>query len=217
MTARAGYPLGPAADPVRPALRAAIDRCWDEISRPGTWWPAPARGAIAQVARGAGRGGGAPPVAEVLPAAAVDAATRIAAAPAQTTEAWVRASCDALGEPRYVELVGVVARVVAVDTFARLLGRDLTPLPDPRPGEPTHEPPPDGLRRNHTWVSMAVPVPPFVLGAVPAATAAVNDLTDQLYMPPERMGDSDWRRGGLHRTQIELVAATVSHENECFY
>lgn len=56
---------------------------------------------------------------------------------------------------------------------------------------------------------MVTPSPPYVLGAVPAAMTVMNDLTDQLYMPPEEMDDPDWRRGDLHRTQIELVAATV--------
>lgn len=151
-----------------------------------------------------------------LPAAAVAAARRVAASSAETDEAWVRAVCEALGEPHYLELVGVVARVIAVDTFARLLGRDIAVLPEPQPGEPTREAPPQGMRRNHTWVAMAMPVPPFVLGQVPAAMAAMNDLT-KLYMPPEEIGRPDWRRGDLHRTQIELVAASASYVNQCFY
>jgi hypothetical protein len=204
-----------AGDPVRPELTAAIDRCWDELSRPGTWWDAAGRRAIAEVARAA-IGGGVPP-AVLLPAAAAEAATRIAATPAEVDEAWVHAVCEAIGETRYVELVGIVARVVAVDTFQRLLGLDVRPLSEPQPGQPTREAPPTGARRNHTWVSMVTPVPPYVLGAVPAAMTAMNDLTDQLYMPPDEMGDPDWRRGDLHRTQIELVAATVSLVNECFY
>ncbi|MBW3613874.1 MAG: hypothetical protein KY439_01000 [Actinobacteria bacterium] len=124
---------------------------------------------------------------------------------------------EELGELRYIELVGIVARVVAVDTFTRLLGRDLLPLPESVPGGATHDAPPANLRRNRTWVSMAMPVPPSVLGAVPAAMAAMNDLCDHLYMPPAEMGDPDWQRRRLHRTQMELVAATVSHQNQCFY
>lgn len=61
-----------------------------------------------------------------------------------------------------------------------------------------------------------MPVPPYVLGAVPSAMAAMNDLCGQLYMPPEEMGEPDWQRNALHRTKMELVAATVSHENQCF-
>lgn len=206
----------PGLDPVRPELVAAIDRCWDEVGRPGTWWDAEGKIGIAEVARAARDGVDQPGIGRLHPGAA-DAARRIAATPAAITEPWVRDVCDALGETRYVELVGVVARVVAVDTFAQLLGQESMTLPDPADGEPTREPPPDGIRKNHTWVSMAMPVPPFVLGAVPAAMAAMNDLSETLYMSMDEMADPDWARGNLHRTQVELVAAAVSHENECFY
>lgn len=205
----------PGHDPVRPELVAAIDRCWDELARPGTWWDAAAKAEIVVVARGARSGDRASECG--LPGAARDIAALLAAAPAVTSETLVRAACDAIGEPHYVELVGVVARVVAVDTFLACLGHEPLAAPAPVAGEPTRTPPPDGIRRNHTWVAMAMPVPPFVLGAVPDAMAAMNDLSEPLYMPMSDMGDPDWRRGDLHRTQVELVAATVSHENECFY
>lgn len=202
------------SDPVRPELVAAFERAWGEISAPGTWWTG-RRVAIAQVARDARTGSPAP--ADGLPEGAVEAAQRVAADPAHTTEAWVTGTCAAIGELRYIELVSVVTRVVAIDTFHRLAGHPLPPLPRPLAGEPTRAGAPDGLLRNHTWVAMAMPVPPFVLGAVPAAMEAMLDLTDLLYMPMDEMSDPDWRRGDLHRTQVELVAATMSHANQCFY
>lgn len=204
------------SDPVRPELVGAIDRCWDELANPGTWWDAPGKLAISDVARAA-RVGDDQSTDRGLHPAAADAARRIAATPASITESWVGDVCDAIGETHYVELIGVVARVVAVDTFLQLLGHEQLPLAEPNDGEPTREPPPDGIRKNHTWVAMAMPVPPFVLGGVPAAMAAMNDLSEPLYMPMDQMGDPDWSRGELHRTQVELVAAAVSHENQCFY
>ena len=45
----------------------------------------------------------------------------------------------AVGEPRYVEPVGIVARVVAVDTFCRLLGLEPPPPPASTPGDPSYE------------------------------------------------------------------------------
>lgn len=45
----------------------------------------------------------------------------------------------------------------------------------------------------------------------------MNDLAETMYLTMPQMGEPDFRRGDLHRTQIELVAATVSHANECFY
>ncbi|MFN2504503.1 MAG: hypothetical protein ABR540_09790, partial [Acidimicrobiales bacterium] len=184
-------------DPVRPEILAAFARAWAEIARPGTWWDGLSRLAIAGAARAARSGD----VIErgSLPQTAVEAASLVAARPAAPSEAWVSLICDELAELRYVELVGIVARVMAVDTFHRLAGWPLVALPEPVPGPPTGEPPPANLRRHRTWVAMAVPVPPSVLGAVPAAMRAVNELSDVLYMPPEQMADPDWRRGDLHR------------------
>ena len=202
-------------DPVRQELQAAIGGTWDELSRPGAWWDAGDRRALADAARAAFVGNPAPNAG--LPAAALEAAAVLAARPATTTEAWVAGVTDQIGELRYLELVGLVARVTAVDTFCRLLGREPEALPEPVDGAPSLDPAPEGIRRNRTWVAMAMPVPPYVLGAVPTAMAAMNDLCEQLYMPPEEMGDPDWQRNALHRTEMELVAATVSHENQCFY
>lgn len=200
---------------MRPALVRALRETWDELARPGSWWDAAERGAIARTARAAS--GGAPTADEALPTSAVDAATVIAARPATATEAEVAGITGELGEARYVELVGVVARVTAVDTFLGLLGHEPEVLPDPVDGPPSEDPVPAAARRNRTWVSMVTPVPPFVLGAVPPAMAAMNRLCEQLYMPPDEMEDPDWQRNALHRTSMELVATTVSHQNECFY
>lgn len=202
-------------DPVRPELIAALERTWAEIASPGTWWSGDERVAIAGAARQAFVGDS--PPTSVLPSPASEAAGRVAATPGTLSEAWVNDMTGALGELRYIELVGIVARVIAVDTFCRLTGRFPAELPSSRPGEPSREPPPANLRRERTWVSMAMPAPPYVLGAVPAAEAAMNDLTHRLYMDDAQMGDPDLRRGDLHRTQMELVAAAVSHTNECFY
>lgn len=135
----------PGSDPVRPELLATIGRCWDELARPGTWWDSAAKVAIVATARADRE-----PAPIDLPDAAQAAASRIAASPATTSEAWV--------EPQYVELTGVVARVTAVNTFVGLLGHEPLPHPDPLAGEPERTPPPDGIRRNHTWVSRAMAV-----------------------------------------------------------
>lgn len=201
--------------PIRCDLAEGIERTWKELSGPGAHWDAVERRSIAEVTRGAREGHSGEH--DRIPPAASAAARLISATPARTTEAWVAETTAELGEPRYVELVGVVARVTAVDTLHRLLGAELRPLPEPQAGEPTQEPVPEGARRNRTWVRMEMPSPPFVLGAVPSAMKAMVELSDLLYMPMAEMVDPDWRRGGLHRTQIELVAASTSHVNECFY
>lgn len=201
--------------PIRRDLVSALERTWAEIGRPGAHWTGPERVEILCAARAAVRGD--TTANSSLPPAAHDAVTRLAVAPATTTEAWVTEVTAAVGELRYVELVGVVARVIAVDTFCRLLEVEPPPGPEATSGEPSGEPVPETARRNRTWVRMVMPSAPLVLGAVPSAEAAVNELCDQLYMPPAEMGDPGYRRGLLDRARMELVAATVSQVNECFY
>ena len=38
-----------------------------------------------------------------------------------------------------MELIGVVSRLVAIDSFHEALGLPLTEIPDPRPGDPSGE------------------------------------------------------------------------------
>ena len=201
--------------PGRPALRQAIEDTWIELAGPGAHLDGEERVALTAAAR-ASRAG-LPIPTSTLGAADLKAVEKLTLAPATTTSEWVARICDQIGELRYIELVGVVARVTAVDTFCRLTGTDQLPLPTPLPGDPSNEAVPDGAKLNRTWVRMVKPTPPAVLGAVPSAMDAMVALTDELYMPEEAMVDPDWRRGDLHRTQVELVAASTSHVNECFY
>jgi hypothetical protein len=201
--------------PIRPGLVDALEEAWHDIARPGTRWTGAQRVDIARTARAATTDDG--PATTQLPAAASDAATLLARAPATTTEAWVTEVVAGIGEREYVELVGVVARLVAVGTFFRLLGLDPPALLDPVEGKPSDEAIPDSARRNRTWVRMVTPLAPLVLGAVPSTEAAVNALCDQLYMDPSHIGDAGFGRGALDRPRMELVAASVSQVNECFY
>ena len=201
--------------PIRPEVVDALDRALPRIAATGTWWTGAERVAIASVAREARRHGARPDT--DLPAAAVQVAEVVGRRPQDPTEAWVTEMVEALGEESYVEAVGVASRVVAVDTFRRLLGLEPEPLPEPVPGEPDRVRP-DDLRKGRTWVSMPqFAPPPLVLGAVPREVEDQNDLSDVIYMTGEEMADDDFSRRGLHRTQIETVAATTSHANECFY
>ncbi len=193
-----------------------IELTWRHLAEPGTWWTATERLAIADTARSARVGSSPPPVA--LDHVAVEAAVTIAAHPARTTRRWVEEIVSALGEEPYVELVGVVTRVVVVDTLARLLGLDLRPFPAPRPGEPSRVIPDPRPVQVRTWVAMGnVLSPPRTLSLVPDEKRRTNRLLQACYMTWASMEDPDFRRGELHRTQIELVAAAVSYANECFY
>jgi len=201
---------------VTPKLRRLFSRTWGHVAAPGTWWTGPERIAIAHLARANRRGSDDRD--PLLPAAASDAVARLAATPATTTQTQVGAVIDGIGLGRYVELVGIVSEVVAIDTVTRLLGCDLEPLPTPLDGSPSRDPVPPAVKKRSAWVAMASPpIPPNVLAAVPAAQQTMIEITEALYMTGPEMADPDITKDGLHRTQIELVATSTSLANECFY
>jgi hypothetical protein len=189
---------------------------WKEIAAPGSAWSGQDRVAMARLARSARLGideeeyGLAPEVQKTV--------RTLATAPSETSESFVDACVSTVGEPAYVELVGLVARVVAIDTFSRLVGVVPEVLPDPEPGEPVPASPTEPARKGKTWVAMTgLPIPPNVLSLVPPAQQATNLTAETLYMTGAQMDDPDTTIDGLHRTQIEVVASAVSHANNCFY
>lgn len=189
---------------------------WHGIAEPGATWSGADRTAIASRARDV-RLGSEPGPTDLAPAA-IAATDRLAGAPATTSRDWVDEVVAQLGEQAYVEIVGIVARVVAIDTFTRLLGEPPQAFLGPTSGAPEPESPPTKARKGKAWVNMAgFPVPPNVLSLVPSEQRATNLTETTLYMTGPQMEDSDITIDGLHRTQIELVATTVSHGNECFY
>ena len=138
--------------------------------------------------------------------------------PGHTTGAWVGEMVGALGELRYVEAASIASRVVAIDTFTRLMGGGLEPLPEPGTGEPSQRPSDPTPHKSRAWIAMVgFPTPPNSFSAVPEEAAAMVDITDTFYMPGFDMQFPDYGRFGLHRTQIETVAGVTSHGNECFY
>ena len=205
-----------APGPIREDIVRAFRDAWRHLAEPGTWWPAEDRHAIATVARAARSHTGSPVT--HLSEVAHDAVTLLAATPAATTRSWVAAAVEDLGEERYVELLGVTTRLVAIDTFTRLMGCQLEPLPEPIPGEPTRSPADPRPAHTKSWIPLGnVLVPPFTLSLVPEENTITNQLAWALYMTDAEMDDPDFRRGELHRTQMELVASIVSYDNECFY
>ncbi len=191
-------------------------RTWQGLAEPGATWSATDRTAIADRARTVRLGRNA--VTVDIPGAARNAVDRLAGTPATTSRDWIDATVAEIGEQAYVEIAGIVARVVAVDTFTRLMGVDPEPFSKPadRPSQP--EPPPAKARKGKAWVNMVgFPVPPNVLSLVPSEQLATNLTAETLYMTGAQMEDPDITIDGLHRTQIEVVATTLSHGNECFY
>lgn len=204
----------PAVLPVPDDVTANLRRAWDELAAPGASYTGAERVAIAAEARRA-RAGLKP--ATSLPPAAADAVRRVAAEPWSVRRGWVEQVAGAqLGYERYVEIVGIVSRVVATDTFIEALGLDLVPLPEPFDGAPTGETAPNA-RLGAGWVPMVGGTSiTQALSLVPAENAAVERYHGPMYLTFSEMDDPAITRA-LTRPQMELVAARTSAINECFY
>lgn len=208
--------IGPTLLPVPVSVAESVEREWDRLAAAGTWMSGEERVAAAMVARAAIAGSDIP--ATVLTSIAVEAAEAIAVAPGHIEVAWLdHLEASGLDRLFYGELVGVVARVVGVDSFVTGAGGSLIPLPEPRAGEPSR------LANKRAKVTDAwLPT----IGTARAATVlsanrpemlAQKDIHEGFYLAYEDIGDLSLAVDGLSRTQVELVAARTSYLNHCVY
>jgi hypothetical protein len=221
--------------PVRDDLRAAHARSCAALARPGRWLSGATRVAVAAEARAARacalcreRRGALSPNAVAgrhdavtdLPEATVEVIHRVAVDPGRLSRAFFAAAlAGGLSDGEYVELVGVVAQAVAIDSFRRALDLPPEPLPEPEGGEPSRLRP-EGIGAHGAWVPTAQDRSPWVgraLSLAPEAVAAMKDLLAAQYVPLERVPDVAFSERTLSRAQMELVAGRVSALNECFY
>jgi hypothetical protein len=235
--------------PVRDDLRAAHVRAWRDLGRPGTWWTGAERVAIAGHVRAAAgcalcrtRRDALSPytIAGIhdgpagLPDLAVDAVHRITSDPARLKRAWACEVIAAIGDAPYVELLGLVTTVVAIDSFCRAVGMPPHPLPAAVAGEPTRLRP-AAARDEGAWVpsipsgaasgseadlyaDLPGPAPNVIraLSLVPDAQRTMKDQGGVHYMTTAQMTDLTHGRA-IDRGQIELIAGRVSALRECFY
>ena len=220
---------------IRPDLAAAQAEAWRHVTSPGGSWTGFERAAMAETAllalddadpiapwESASAAGRTTPAAACLPPAVVDAVYRIARHAATLTESWYEAQLQSGLDPvAYVEMVGVVVAVAAVDGFFRAAGIERPPLPSPTPGEP-HGRHPQVESATLNWVPVAAPADRVAavvqgLSAVPAEWATVALLSGAQYIPVHEMGELGWSRGTLSRPEMELVAARLSSARECFF
>ena len=203
-------PVMDTAVPVAERLVAGIERTTRQIASGGTMWTGSQRVAIASVARSAaaGESGG---DGSVLPAPARTTAAKVAT----DAHLMAQADVDTFDDPAaYVEIVGVVARTIAIDTFAR--GVDADPIAFPIA---TDDPPSGQINPHARQRSSLVPTaggagPTTALSLVPAEDQAQEDLHGTLYLTYLEMGDPTIHKG-LSRWQLELVAARTSLINHC--
>ncbi len=236
--------------PVREDITAAQARTWEKLAQPGTWLSGAERLAIAAEARHAQdcqlcweRKDALSPEAvrgshdtlSQLSALEVEQIHRIRTDPGRLSRAWFLGLLEAgMVEDRYVETVGVIANVVAIDTFTKGLGLDPWPLPEAQPGEPTRHRP--AATRNLAWVHTLAPRDAIgtldedlyagrptaahiyqAMSLVPSAVKGFFDLVMNQYLPPRAMMDWDNEYRAINHAQIELVAGRVSALNQCVY
>jgi hypothetical protein len=199
---------------IRPDLVENLRRTWANLAGPGAVWTGAQRLAIAAEARRArdlvGPG-------HDLPPTATEAVRLLAADPAAARRTWLESLlADGLDYERYIELLGVVARLVAVDTFSEALGLPLTPLPEPIAGEPTGETD-TSARPGKGWVPVVGGTSiTQALSLIPPENAELEHFHGPMYLTFQEMSDPAIARG-LTRPQMELVASRTSAFNECFY
>jgi hypothetical protein len=159
-----------------------------------------------------------PPTGE-LPAAAVEAAHRVASDPGRLTRTWADVQIATLGEETYTEIVGVTAIASVVDRYHDAIGADRPALPTPRPGEPDRTRP-DDVGDIGAWVAQSTgPTRANVsrtLSLVPVTNATWRDLVDSHYSRGPEFLDAVWSRH-LSRPAVELIASRTTALNECFY
>ena len=142
-----------AGDTTAAAHRATLQA----IAEPGAWWSGEDRVAIVRAARAApscalcadtdiaerlenDRAGREHDNDGTLPPIAVEAVHGIRNDSGRLTRRWFDHVIDmGMLAESYVELVAVTASSIIIDTFAKGIGAELSPLPDAVPGEPSLE------------------------------------------------------------------------------
>ena len=240
---------------MRGRLAMAQAEAWRRIGEPGSWWTGAERIAIAAETRHAAGCrlcaarrdalspaalAGEHDAATLLPATAVEAIHRIRTDSGRLGETWYRDLLAAgLSDTRYVELVSVLAVVVAIDTFRTALGLDPWPLPPPVAGEPARRRP-AGAKPGVAWMPTLAPDDRAAddpdlygddpgprrrtganvhqaLSLVPSAMIHWWDAFETMYMSSAEMRDFSREFRAIGHGQMEMLAARVAALNRCEY
>lgn len=202
--------------PLTEEFKSCARREWARLAQPGEWFDGTQRVSIAAGARRAMMGDHDD---YSLPLSApAREATRLIATNATSirSETVTRWEAEGLSRYEYVEIIGIVSRLTALDTLRLALGHGVEALPDPEPGQATRLVADDAEQTNG-WVPTVGPANPLsALTALPSAAEATHDVHTVLYLAGSQVMDFTINRE-ISRAQMELVAARTSFLNECFY
>jgi hypothetical protein len=235
--------------PVRSDITEAHDRAWAAIAKPGTWLTGERRVAVAAEIRRARDCAYCAGIKAALSPYAVqgkhDSLGKVSAAevelihrtvndPGRLTEKWSQSVlAQGLSDGEYIEIVGIIAMVMMMDTFARGLGVPERPLPAPKGGEPTRYRPP-GAKKQAAWLPLVEPQdtvesdgPMYPspkagyiyrgLSLVPQSVRDYWALAFVHYLPGEFVYQFDKSIRAISRPQTEIMAARVSALHLCAY
>ena len=239
--------------PVRDDIAEALPQVWARIGQPGTWLTARERVAVAAESRNARhcllcaeRKEALSPYAVQgehdslgdLPDDKVELIHKMMTDPGRIAGHWYEAlTGGGLPETEYVEIVGLVACTVGVDTFCRGIGMAPPDLPEPQDGAPSREA--VGEENLNRGLAFAPTLDPFVdgplqkeffpggppsaahirraLSSVPDSQRQFWQMATVLYMNGMQMRDFSTEYRAITHAQIELVAGRVSAINQCVY
>jgi hypothetical protein len=234
---------------IRDGLDRERARAWERLASRGTWWTGKERLAIAAEVRNAHACGLCRRRKDALSPYTVDGAHdslgqhapalveivhRVATDAGRLTRSWLYAMLGKdVSEEQYVEAVGVIAVITALDSFDLALGLPQRELPAPHPGSPTRLRP-AGARRDIAWVSTVEPEnlgpedpDPYkvhgtknihrALSLVPQEVINFFDLDVELYLKDHEIRDFTREYRALSHVQMELLAGRVSALNGCYY
>lgn len=233
---------------VRDDLSAAQGLVWDRLGSPGTWLDAEHRISVAAETRHAAQChlcrhqkealspyaiAGKHDSLGSLPDNWVEVVHRVMSDPARLTRSWYRRMLEGgISDGEYIEIVSVLAHVVAIDTFARGLGFPKQPLPAVNSGAPSRYRPAEARVHEHwvptiAWNQHGPNEADYFVGnpsnirialtLVPDEARSFFDLASHQYLPGPAMQDFAQEYRAITHAQIELLAGRVSAINQCTY
>lgn len=233
---------------VRSDLVEAHERAWAVLARPGTWLTGERRLAVAAEIRHSLtcrlcariKSALSPEVLGEhaslgkLGAAEVELVHRVVNDPGRLSEPWAQAVlARGLSEGEFVEIVGLIAMVMILDTCMHGLGLAPGELPSPVAGEPSRYRP-SGARKQAAWLPLVEPQdatqadgPMYPspkagyiyrgLSLVPQSLRDYWALANVHYLPGQFVYQFDKTIRAISRPQIEVLAARVSALHQCVY
>lgn len=202
--------------PVPERFRSGIDRALRNIASSSQRWTGVERVELATAARAVSYGEAYEP--QVVPQVAADMAGRVATEPHLIDQAAVDQFAEAVGKDleSYVEIVGIVSRITAIDTTHRGIGLALADFPEGDDAPPSGITDPSAKRRSAFVPTVGSAGATTALSSVRSEDAAQEDLHGALYLSYREMGDIQIVKG-LPRWQLETVAARTSLINHCLF